>query len=196
MLKDNGGAVKVSTGGAFCAALTRSGRVVLWGQPLGSEAVAAAPSPAAGLAVAATAGATAATAAAASVGRPVLGHSHGRRRRHRSGSLAHMPDAAAPAARRQQQQEQQAAAAGGEQQEVPNLRIQKQGGLIVAEVVDLPPILDLACGFSHINFTDGTSVWAIGRWAQGGQLHTCLRNRGRLVGRCSWAGQVCLLGAS
>ena len=42
VLADNGGAVKLAAGGAFCAALTRSGLVVLWGQPRGAAAGAAA----------------------------------------------------------------------------------------------------------------------------------------------------------
>lgn len=166
VLADNGGAVKVVAGGSFCAALTKSGRVVLWGQPRGGEAMAAPPT-----------AALAAAAAAAPAGLPV----HGRQRRNWPPP---MKGAAAAAARQQQEQQQEQAeqqqqaeqrvdgssaaaapAAGAESQEVPNLRIQKQAGTLVAEVVDLPPMIDVAAGFSHISFTDGGSVWNIGRCA-------------------------------
>ncbi|PSC69269.1 snurportin-1 [Micractinium conductrix] len=162
VLKDNGGALKVAAGGAFCCALTRSGRIVLWGQPRGSEA-AAAPAAAAPPAPAAAAEAAPAAGEQQQAG-------HGRRRRRR----------AAPASPQQQPGEAQqaeaatAAAAAAEvaaaqQQEGPrNLKVQKQGGLLVAEVVDLPPMTDLAAGFSHIAFTDGGSVWTIGRQAPPG----------------------------
>lgn len=57
--------------------------------------------------------------------------------------------------------------AGAEAEAVPNLRIQKHGGTLLAELVDLPPMTDVAAGFSHIAFTDGSSVWTIGRRARG-----------------------------
>lgn len=149
MLRDNGGAVKVAAGGAFCTALTRSGRVVVWGQPMGGDGPAQ--PPAASLAAMAA-------AAAQPDGGPHPPRTHGRRRRRGAlpAARAARPAAAAPA-------EQLHGAAGAEQQELPNLRIQKQGGLLVAEVLDLPPMTDLVSGFSHIAFTDGTSVWCIGR---------------------------------
>ncbi|KAI3431790.1 hypothetical protein D9Q98_010543 [Chlorella vulgaris] len=155
VLADNGGAVKVAAGGAFCVALTASGRVVLWGQPRGNEA---AP------------GVQPAAAAAAAITSPQLPSQHGRRRR----ATARMPVAAAaaaePAASEPQAEQQQAAAAAGagagaavEQEEMPNLRILKQPGMLVAEVVDLPPMTDVAVGYTHITMTDGSSVWTIGR---------------------------------
>lgn len=189
VLKDNGGAIKVAAGGAFCTALTRSGRVVIWGQPASGDG--SADLPAAGLAAMAA-------AAAAHDAAPHPPRTHGRRRR-RGGlpavraapRLATPPPAAA----------QQAA----EQQEVPNLRIQKQGGLLVAEVLDLPPMTNLVSGFSHIAFTDGASVWCIGRCGQRG-LFFCLecafqeaaqatarRSAGEL--RCCAARGACLLPA-
>jgi hypothetical protein len=48
-------------------------------------------------------------------------------------------------------------------EEIQNMRIQKQGGVLVAEVTGLPPMKDVAAGFTHIAFTDGTSVWTVGR---------------------------------
>jgi hypothetical protein len=38
-----------------------------------------------------------------------------------------------------------------------------QGGLLVAEFVDLPPMVDLAAGYSHLLMTDGSRVWSLGR---------------------------------
>jgi hypothetical protein len=128
ILKDNGGAIKVTAGGAFCAALTQSGRVVVWGQPRGGG----------------------------------------------SSSSGKAGQAASDPFHQQQQhqaQQQEGAASGAapvereEEGSVPNLRILRQAGVLVAEVVDLPPMTDVAAGFSHISFTDGGSVWTIGRQA-------------------------------
>ncbi|KAL4418903.1 hypothetical protein ABPG77_004056 [Micractinium sp. CCAP 211/92] len=155
VLKDNGGAIKVAAGGAFCTALTRSGRVVIWGQPMGGDGSADVPA-------ASLAGVAAATPPDAA---PHPQRTHGRRRR-RGGlpavRAAPRPPGSTLAAA------QQPGAAGAEQHEVPNLRIQKQGGLLVAEVLDLPPMIDLVSGFSHVAFTDGASVWCIGRHAAAG----------------------------
>jgi hypothetical protein len=195
VLADNGGAVKVAAGGAFCVALTASGRVVLWGQARGNEA---AP------------GVQPAAAAAAAIASPPLPASqHGRRRR----AAARMPVAAAasaaaaePAASEQQAEQQQAAAAAAagagaavEQEEMPNLRILKQPGMLVAEVVDLPPMTDVAVGYTHITMTDGSSVWTIGRWAW---LCTCvcacvlvpLCVSIGCLSRCVWSGQLHMIG--
>ncbi len=38
-----------------------------------------------------------------------------------------------------------------------------QGGLLVAEFIDLPPMIDLAAGYSHLLMTDGSRVWSLGR---------------------------------
>ncbi|EFN51153.1 hypothetical protein CHLNCDRAFT_141375 [Chlorella variabilis] len=146
VIRDNGGVVKVAAGGAFCVALTRSGRVVLWGAPGSGESAASA--------AAAAAAATAAAAAA------LPQRQNGRRRR----PTARPGPAAPPQPQPQPQlQQQQQPAAAVEQEEVPNLRLRRQAGLLVAEVVDLPAMRDVAAGFSHIAMTDGASVWTIGR---------------------------------
>lgn len=151
VLKDNGGAIKVTAGGSFCAALTRSGQVVLWGQPRGAEGMAAPPA------------AALATAAAQPGG--------GGRRRRGFFPVPRPAGAAAPAA----SNSSAAAAAGGNgapagsssekavSEEIPNMRIQKQGGVLVAEITGLPPMKDVAAGFTHISITDGASVWTVGR---------------------------------
>ncbi|PRW33122.1 E3 ISG15-- ligase HERC5 [Chlorella sorokiniana] len=154
VLKDNGGAVKVTAGGSFCAALTNSGRVVLWGQPRGSEGMSAPPA-----------------AALANAAAPQPGSGSGRRRRGFyplprpgaavAGGVAGTADAAGAAAGAAG-----AAGSSGEKtvsEEIQNMRIQKQGGVLVAEVTGLPPMKDVAAGFTHIAFTDGTSVWTVGR---------------------------------
>lgn len=150
VLKDNGGAVKVTAGGSFCAALTKSGRVVLWGQPRGAEALSAPP-------------AAALAAAAAHPG------GSGRRRR---GVLPVPRPAASTAGGSAAGAAGPAAAAGGSSEktlseEIQNMRIQKQGGVLVAEITGLPPMKDVAAGFTHVAFTDGTSVWTVGRCGVG-----------------------------
>ena len=150
VLKDNGGALKVTAGGSFCAALTKSGRVVLWGQPRGAEAMSAQP----------------AAVLASKAAQP-----GGSGRRRRGFYPAPRPGAAAGAASSGGAAAGTAAAAGAAgssgdktvSEEIQNMRIQKQGGVLVAEITGLPPMKDVAAGFTHVSFTDGTSVWSVGR---------------------------------
>ncbi|GAB4823610.1 hypothetical protein N2152v2_010656 [Parachlorella kessleri] len=124
VIRDQGGAVRVVAGGSFCACLTASGRIVLWGQPRAGS----------------SSGGSGFTGSGGS-GSPVG-----------------------------------AAGGGGESQEetleLPNMRARKQGGLIVAEFVDLPPMVDLAAGYSHMLMTDGSRVWSLGRHGPAGSPGT------------------------
>jgi hypothetical protein len=67
------------------------------------------------------------------------------------------------AQQQQQQEEQQSVVAAAGDAVLPNLKMYRQGGTLVAAVAGLPPMIDVTAGFSHLAFTDGASVWTIGK---------------------------------